>query len=389
MTHIPCRRPRRASLALLALRTAAVGLVTLAPATTAGAADDRPAPVVGAQLADAIDGRYIVVLEDRASAAQVGSARNQAKANGGRVFAEFGAALSGFAAQLPDRAIEALRNKPNVAYIEADQEITLSATQSPATWGLDRVDQRAMPLNNGYTYNATGTGVTAYVIDTGILSSHADFGGRVASGYTAINDGRGTTDCNGHGTHVAGTVGGSTYGVAKQVTLRPVRVLGCTGSGSNSGVIAGVDWVTGNHAAGAPAVANMSLGGGVSTALDTAVNNSIADGVTYAVAAGNENANACNGSPSRVAAALTVGSTTNTDARSSFSNFGSCLDLFAPDPTSPRRGTPARRRPTRSPEPRWRPRTSPGWRPSTSRAPRPHRRPRSAARSTVAPPPVW
>jgi len=188
--------------------------------------------VVGAQLADAIDGRYIVVLEDRASAAQVGSARNQAKANGGRVFAEFGAALSGFAAQLPDRAIEALRNNPNVAYIEDDQEITLSATQSPATWGLDRVDQRAMPLNNAYTYNATGTGVTAYVIDTGILSSHADFGGRVASGYTAINDGRGTTDCNGHGTHVAGTVGGSTYGVAKQVTLRPVRVLGCTGSGS-------------------------------------------------------------------------------------------------------------------------------------------------------------
>ena len=152
----------------------------------------------------------------------------------------------------------------------------------------------------------------------------------MAAGYTAINDGRGTTDCNGHGTHVAGTVGGTTYGVAKQVTIRPVRVLDCNGSGTTSGVIAGVDWVTSNHAAGAPAVANMSLGGGVSSALDTAVNNSIADGVTYAVAAGNENTNACNGSPSRVGAALTVGSTTNTDARSSFSNYGSCLDIFAP-----------------------------------------------------------
>jgi subtilisin family serine protease len=285
---------------------------------------------VGTAKKSAIDGSWIVVLEGRASRAQAGNAVDQARADGATRVDRFSAAIDGFSARMSDRAVEQLRQNPNVAFIEADQRVTAGATQSPATWGLDRIDQRNLPLNNAYTYNATGSGVTAYIIDTGILASHNEFGGRVGSGYTAINDGRGTSDCNGHGTHVAGTVGGTTYGVAKQVTLRPVRVLNCQGSGTTSGVIAGVDWVTGNHSAGAPAVANMSLGGGVSSALDTAVNNSIADGVTYAVAAGNESTNACNGSPSRVAAALTVGSTTSSDARSSFSNYGSCLDLFAP-----------------------------------------------------------
>ena len=170
----------------------------------------------------------------------------------------------------------------------------------------------------------------AYVIDTGILASHGEFAGRVAAGFTSINDGNGTTDCNGHGTHVAGTVGGSTYGVAKGVTLVPVRVLDCAGNGTTSGVIAGVDWVTSDHAAGVPAVANMSLGGGASSALDTAVINSINDGVTFAVAAGNENQNACNVSPARVASAITVGATTGADGRASYSNYGSCLDIFAP-----------------------------------------------------------
>ncbi len=298
------------------------------------AAADQPdrdlAPVTGAAKASAIDGRYIVVLNDRVTAASEKGARSVAKNNGGKVLDNFGSVLNGFSAKLPDAALDKMRRNPDVAFIEADQRFSIDATQSPATWGLDRIDQRNRPLDNSYTYDATGSGVTAYIIDTGILSSHGEFGGRVASGYSAINDGRGTTDCNGHGTHVAGTVGGSTYGVAKQVTLRPVRVLDCSGSGSTSGVIAGVDWVTSHHAAGAPAVANMSLGGGVSSALDSAVASSINDGVTYAVAAGNENTNACNGSPSRVGAALTVGSTTSTDARSSFSNYGTCLDLFAP-----------------------------------------------------------
>jgi serine protease len=206
--------------------------------------------------------------------------------------------------------------------------MTIVASQPNATWGLDRIDQRNLPLNSTYTYDTSAVNVDVYIIDTGIRGTHVEFGGRVTGGYTAIADGNGTNDCNGHGTHVAATVGGAIYGVAKSVALHPVRVLGCNGSGSTAGVIAGVDWVANNHAA--PAVANMSLGGGASTALDDAVRAAITKGVTFAIAAGNSNANACNSSPARVAEALTVGSTTNTDARSSFSNFGVCLDLFAP-----------------------------------------------------------
>ena len=203
-----------------------------------------------------------------------------------------------------------------------------SATQPNATWGLDRIDQTALPLNSAYTYTRTGAGVNAYIIDTGIRATHTDFGGRVSGGYTAVTDGRGTDDCYGHGTHVAGTVGSATYGVAKSVHLVPVRVLGCDGSGTTSAVIAGIDWVTAHRVQ--PAVANMSLGGGNSTALDDAVKRSIAAGVSYAVAAGNSSWPACLSSPADVPAAITVGATQKNDQTASFSNWGSCIDLFAP-----------------------------------------------------------
>lgn len=281
-----------------------------------------------------IPNRYIVVLEEWAVLTFQGESNVLAVAEelsivyGGKIDQVFRHAVNGYSVEMSEKQVEVLSRDPRVKYIEEDGMMYAIATQTNATWGLDRVDQRDLPLNGTYTYNADGTGVRAYIIDTGIRASHNDFGGRVTSGYTAINDGRGTDDCNGHGTHVAGTTGGSVYGVAKNVTLVPVRVLDCQGSGTTSGVIAGVDWVTANHVK--PAVANMSLGGGVSSTLDTAVNNSTAAGVTYAVAAGNSNADACNYSPARAASAITVGATTSSDARASYSNFGSCLDVFAP-----------------------------------------------------------
>lgn len=227
----------------------------------------------------------------------------------------------------PKRA-EALARNPNVLLVEQDGYVSLEATQSNATWGLDRSDQRDLPLDSSYTYETTASNVNVYIIDTGIRTSHNDFGGRARHGYDAVDGDSDASDCNGHGTHVAGTVGGATWGIAKGVTLYGVRVLDCNGSGTTSGVIAGIDWVTQNHTA--PAVANMSLGGGASSSLDTAVQNSIAAGVTYAVAAGNDNKDACNYSPARVNEALTVGSTTSSDSRSSFSNWGTCVDIFAP-----------------------------------------------------------
>ena len=278
-----------------------------------------------------IPNQYIVVLKDDVADVET-EALNLARdfdgdRNGGHTYHR---ALKGFSVRMSEQQAIRLANDPRVEFVEEDGVVSLGTTQTGATWGLDRIDQRDLPLNGNYTYTPTGTGVTAYIIDTGIRATHTQFGGRVISGFTAINDGLGSNDGHGHGTHVAGTVGGSTYGVAKNVTLVAVRVLDSSGNGTDSGVIAGIDFVTSNHQAGQPAVANMSLGGGASSALDTAVNNSINDGVTYAVAAGNETQNACNTSPARVANAITVGSTTTSDARSSFSNFGTCLDLFAP-----------------------------------------------------------
>jgi hypothetical protein len=292
---------------------------------------------VRAQAGRAIPDCYVVVLKPdavvHAGALKAGLTVSQlavgaAARFGGRIQHFYETALTGYSICLPEKAAQALADDPSVELVEQDQVMSTVATQSGATWGIDRIDQRNLPLSGTYTYNFNGAGVHAYIIDTGIRATHQQFGGRVSGGFTAINDGNGTNDCNGHGTHVSGTVGSATYGVAKGVSLHPVRVLDCTGSGSTSGVIAGVNWVTQNRVL--PAVANMSLGGGASSALDTAVANSIASGVTYAIAAGNSNANACNSSPARVATALTVGSTTTTDARSSFSNFGTCVDIFAP-----------------------------------------------------------
>lgn len=276
---------------------------------------------------------YIVVFKD--TVGNPAQAANDAAANRGNVRFTYERAIKGFAVRLPAAAseafLEAMANNPNVDYVEADAPVSKRQTvQGSAPWGLDRIDQRDLPLSLTYSYSSSGSGVRAYVVDTGILAAHVDFGGRVATGHTVVADGNGTSDCNGHGTHVAGTIGGANYGVAKAVSLVPVRVLDCNGSGTLSGVIAGLDWVLADPARLGPAVVNMSLGGGASTSLDAAVAKVAASGVPVVVAAGNDNANACNYSPAREPSAITVGATTSADARASYSNYGSCLDVFAP-----------------------------------------------------------
>jgi subtilisin family serine protease len=311
------RRPHHLLLAVSMLVATLVGLDA-----TASAAPPERQP-------------YIVTLAPSRDAAAA------ARADLGAVGAEapkrvFRHALGAYVAELTEAQARAVARRPGVVAVEPDAPVVVDASQpSPPSYGLDRIDQRNRPLDGSYTYTATGSGVDAYIIDTGIRATHQDLAGRVEPGVNTVDATPSTQDCNGHGTHVAGTVGGTAHGVAKQVTLVAVRVFGCGNSTATSAIIAGVDWAAGHHSAGSPAVANMSLGGGASTALDTAVRGLIADGVSVGIAAGNGNflgfpANSCSQSPARVAEGITVSASDANDAKASFANYGTCVDLFAP-----------------------------------------------------------
>jgi subtilisin family serine protease len=319
------------------LRIAAIGIaMVLAAAAGAGPAQalgpDRLGAIVGAGRPGTIPGAYLVVLHENAvtSHGVAAHAADLTARYGGRVGHTYHAALTGFSVTMNEPAARRLAADPAVAYVEQDQMFQLAGTQNnPPSWGLDRIDQRDLPLNSRYVYPNTASNVRVYVLDTGIRTTHTDFGGRATHGRDTVDNDNNASDCHGHGTHVAGTIGGAAHGVAKAVRLVAVRVLNCAGGGSTAQIVAGVDWVTAN--AVRPAVANMSLGGGANTTIDNAVANSIASGISYAIAAGNSNgANACSFSPARVPAAITVGATRINDARASFSNVGTCLDLFAP-----------------------------------------------------------
>lgn len=301
--------------------------------TTANSSPTVLAPTLtSSTTASPIKNQYIVVLQT-GSDLPAQAAATIAKQHGGQVLFTYNRAIRGFAVRIPEQAtsafLTAMQKNPQVSYVEEDTLMqTNTITQSNPVWGLDRIDQHNLPLSKSFSYNKTGSAVNAYIVDTGILASHQEFNSRVQTGYSAIADNNGTNDCNGHGTHVAGTVGGSTYGIAKNVGLVPVRVLDCAGSGAMSGVIAGLDWIIQNGRK--PAVVNMSLGGSAYSTLDTAIDNLFNNGYVPVVAAGNSNTDACTSSPARAGKAITVAATDSTDTRASYSNYGSCVDLFAP-----------------------------------------------------------
>ncbi|MER6166293.1 S8 family peptidase [Streptomyces violaceorubidus] len=329
MARLRSKRLRFAALTGAATLALTGGLAAL-PAQAAEAAQPQ-GTVLAAGSPTAVQGSYIVTLrKDAGLKASSDSGKDLVEEYGGTVRRTFGSALNGYTATLSAAGARRLAADPAVASVEQDQRVHLTdTTQSNAPWGLDRVDQASLPLSGTYTYpDSAGSGVTAYVIDTGVRITHQQISGRASYGYDAVDGDTTAADGNGHGTHVATTIAGSTYGVAKKAKVVGVRVLDNNGSGTTAGVIAGIDWVTANHSG--PSVANLSLGGGASTTLDNAVRASIASGVTYAIAAGNSSANASSYSPARVTEALTVGATTSTDARASYSNYGSVLDLFAP-----------------------------------------------------------
>ncbi|MGH3359763.1 MAG: S8 family peptidase [Nocardioidaceae bacterium] len=317
-----------AKVALASAAALALATPIAAQASTPTASVDSMAPLYQVDSKSAIPGKYIVVLNDDAGLASTRSVSTLAENVGATVETRYSSAIDGFSAAMDEAAVEQLRADPRVDFIQADQVVHATETQTPTpSWGLDRVDQPELPADDSYTYNETGAGVTAYIIDTGINAAHADFGDRVGEGFSSVEGG--TDDANGHGTHVAGTVGGTQYGLAKDVALEPVRVLDKDGSGTTAGVVEGIDWVTEN--ASGPSVANMSLGGPADPALDEAVAGSIGAGVTYSVAAGNDfGADACESSPAAVPEALTVAATAADDTASEFTNGGSCVDLAAP-----------------------------------------------------------
>ncbi|QXC59986.1 S8 family peptidase [Aquihabitans sp. G128] len=303
-----------------ALAAAAFAFALAAPAAQATpAAPTAPDPV----------SKVIVLLKPGATADAAATADRQLEPLGGRATTVFSKAVKGYATSLTASQAAALRSDSRVQGVYPDQIVHIAATEPGAPWGLDRIDQRTRPVSGSYDYGTTGSGVKAYVIDTGIRATHADFGGRASTGTDTI-DGGAADDCNGHGTHVAGTIGGTTYGVAKQASLIAVRVLDCQGSGATSGIISGIDWVVANHQAGQPAVANLSLGGAANAPLDAAIQSMVNDGISVSVAAGNETQDACKVSPARTASAITVGASDANDAAATFSNWGTCVDLFAP-----------------------------------------------------------